>query len=302
MNNKILGAGIGIALILVLVFAVFGNKSGKKGESAGVDLKSVKELILKADLNEAEKKIGEIAKENPDSIALGKVYFDLAKEYEKQKDFVKAKDICYLILTKYQNVDNILEVQEELGRLNVEVLTSSIVTDKDALYEIEPGDTLLKIAKKFGTTVDLIKTSNSLKSDTIQAGSRLKISKAKYKILVDKSQNTLTIFTDDDMIIKTYRVSTGKDNCTPVGIFDIVNKIKDPVWYKEGAAVPAESPENILGSRWLGFSEKGYGIHGTTDPESLGTQVTEGCIRMLNSEVEELYTMIPVGVKVTIVD
>ena len=66
--------------------------------------------------------------------------------------------------------------------------------------------------------------------------------------------------------------------------------------------MPAESPENILGSRWMGLSERGYGIHGTVDPKSVGQQVTAGCVRMLNSEVEELYTIVPAGTEVTIVD
>ena len=82
----------------------------------------------------------------------------------------------------------------------------------------------------------------------------------------------------------------------------ITVKLIDPHWYKTGAVVPPGSPENILGSRWLGISKERYGIHGTTEPESIGKQVTAGCIRMLNNEVEELYVIVPSGTKVTIVD
>ena len=128
-----------------------------------------------------------------------------------------------------------------------------------------------------------------------------KISKAKYKILVDKSQNVLTLLSDND-IIKVYRVSTGENNCTPVGNFKIVNKITNPVWYTEKAIVPAESPDNILGSRWMGFNLAGYGIHGTTSPEKIGQQATKGCVRMINAEVEELYKIIPIGTEVAIAD
>jgi len=166
---------------------------------------------------------------------------------------------------------------------------------------VEPGDTLINIAKKFGTTVELIKEANSLKGDNIQARAKLKVSKAKYKVLVDKSQNILTLLGDDN-IIKVYRVSTGENNCTPVGNFRLVNKIIDPVWYAEKAIVPAESPDNVLGSRWMGFNLPGYGIHGTTSPEKIGQQATKGCVRMINAEVEELYKIIPVGTEVTVVD
>ena len=74
------------------------------------------------------------------------------------------------------------------------------------------------------------------------------------------------------------------------------------MWYKTGAIVPAGSPENILGSRWLGISEPGYGIHGTTEPETIGTYQTKGCIRMRNADVEELFVIIPTGADVVIVD
>ncbi|MCU0666368.1 MAG: L,D-transpeptidase [Candidatus Omnitrophica bacterium] len=103
-------------------------------------------------------------------------------------------------------------------------------------------------------------------------------------------------------VVKTYTVSTGANNCTPVGTFKIVNKIVDPTWYKAGAVVASGAPENILGTRWMGLDLKSYGIHGTTEPKNLGKQVTAGCVRMANPEVEELYTIVPVGTEVTIVD
>ena len=58
----------------------------------------------------------------------------------------------------------------------------------------------------------------------------------------------------------------------------------------------------VLGTRWMGFDITGYGIHGTTEPDKIGQQVTAGCVRMRNEEVEELYTLIPVGTEVTIQD
>ena len=106
----------------------------------------------------------------------------------------------------------------------------------------------------------------------------------------------------DEEVFKTYVISTGKNNSSPVGTFKIVNKIANPTWFKAGVAVPPTSPENILGTRWMGFDLAGFGIHGTTEPQFLGQQVTQGCVRMANPEVEELYIMVPVGTEVTIVD
>jgi lipoprotein-anchoring transpeptidase ErfK/SrfK len=76
----------------------------------------------------------------------------------------------------------------------------------------------------------------------------------------------------------------------------------NPTWYKQGAVIPAGSPENILGTRWMGFDLPAYGIHGTTEPQSLGKQVTQGCVRMSNADVEQLFIIVPIGTEVTIVD
>jgi lipoprotein-anchoring transpeptidase ErfK/SrfK len=296
--NRILAvAGIIIAAAGLAVLIIFGMKN----LGSNMDIKPIEALIKDTKLDEARASMDQISEKKPDASALGKTYFKLAGAYEDKNDKVKARDIYQLILKKYQNVENISAVQDKLGKFNIDILFSKIMTDKDTLYEVQPGNTLISIAKKFGTTVELIKTANSLKSDNIQIRAKLKISKTKYKILVDKSQNLLTLFGDDD-VVKVYRVSTGENNCTPVGTFRIVNKIMDPVWYTEKAVVPAESPENVLGSRWMGFNLAGYGIHGTVSPEKIGQQATKGCVRMLNAEVEELYTIIPAGTEVTITD
>ena len=107
---------------------------------------------------------------------------------------------------------------------------------------------------------------------------------------------------EDDQFIKSYPVATGKDSSTPIGTFKIVTKIPNPVWYKQGAVVPPESPENILGTRWMGIDKQGYGIHGSVDPSAIGQHVTAGCVRMTNRDVEELFGIVPVGTDVTIVD
>jgi lipoprotein-anchoring transpeptidase ErfK/SrfK len=118
---------------------------------------------------------------------------------------------------------------------------------------------------------------------------------------VDKSQNVLLLKAKEE-IFKTYTVSTGKNNCTPVGNFKITNKLINPTWFKSGAVIPSGSPENVLGTRWLGFDLPGYGIHGTNEPQNLGKQVTEGCVRLQNCEIEELYTIVPTGTEVSIVN
>ena len=224
-----------------------------------------------------------------------------AKELEAKGQLIDAQAVYQRLVSEHPNSQEVMNWQKKNEDINIKLLFSSTITAHSVLYEIKPGDTLIKISKEFKTTPELIMKSNNLSSTNIAPGRKVKIWTAPFSILVDKSQNLLFLKCNEE-VVKTYVVSTGKNNCTPVGSFKITNKLVNPTWFKAGAVVPAGSPENILGSRWMGIDVAGYGIHGTTEPESLGKQATQGCVRMANQEVEELYIIVPVGTEVTIVD
>ena len=239
--------------------------------------------------------INEVSKEE-DSL------FALATKYEQTGDLLNLRDIYQKIIEKFPNSGNVQKAQEGMEKANTQILFSSIPTPDSVSYEVQKGDTLAKIAKKFSTTQELILKANSLKNPkVVPLGRKLKVHNEMLSIVVDKSQNILTL-KSADKIIKTYRVSTGLNNCTPTGNFKIINKITDPPWYTAGTVFKPDDPKNILGSRWLGLSVQGYGIHGTTEPQSIGKQVTSGCVRMKNADVEELYSIVPEGTEVVIVD
>ncbi len=219
----------------------------------------------------------------------------------KKGDLPEAKSFYQRLISEFPNSNDIMNWQKKLEEINIKLLFSPVMTAKSIPYEIKPGDTLTKIAREFKTTPDLIAKSNNLKDNKILPGRKIKVWTAPFSILVYKSQNTLILKTDEE-IIKTYVVSTGINNSSPVGNFKIINKLTHPTWFKAGAVVAPNSPDNVLGSRWLGFDLPGFGIHGTTDPGNLGKQITQGCVRMANSDVEELYSIVPVGTEVTIVN
>lgn len=235
-----------------------------------------------------------------DEIPVQKMYQE-AVTYKKEGDLAKAKDVLKTIYAEHPDFENIEAVQKELEGVNMALLFSMNQTPNTVIHEVVSGDTLGKLAKKYNTTIELIKQSNKLKGDVIHVGQRLRIWTAAFDIFVDKSQNILMVKTGGE-VLKTYRVSTGEGNSTPVGEFTIAEKLVDPVWFNKGAIVPPDSPANVLGTRWLGFNIPHYGIHGTVEPETIGQQVTAGCVRMRNEEVEELFNYIPRGTKVVIVD
>lgn len=224
-----------------------------------------------------------------------------AKELEEKGKLAEAKAVYQKLINDYPNSPEVMSWQKKIEEININLLFSPSEPFHSTFYTVKPGDTLAKIAKEFNTTIELIKKSNRLESDLIASGKRLKVSTAKFNIIVYKRQNILILKADDE-IIKTYTVATGSNSSTPAGTFKITTKLVNPTWFKSGAVVPPGSPDNVLGTRWLGFDLAGYGIHGTNDPQSLGKQVTEGCVRMANPDVEELYAIVPVGTVVSIMD
>jgi lipoprotein-anchoring transpeptidase ErfK/SrfK len=107
---------------------------------------------------------------------------------------------------------------------------------------------------------------------------------------------------------RTFTVATGQAIYpTPLGKFDIVVKWKDPWWYPpdspwaQGAKPIPPGPGNPLGTRWMGLSAPGVGIHGTPDPASLGYSASHGCIRMYIPYAEWLFDHVDVGTPVYIV-
>ncbi|MFZ5800166.1 MAG: L,D-transpeptidase family protein [Candidatus Omnitrophota bacterium] len=227
--------------------------------------------------------------------------YSQAVSQEAEGDTLLARDTLHKLIEEFPGSRQIADAGKRLEAINMKIIFSSLATPQTKIYEVKPGDSLDKIAKHFNTTVELLKKSNHLSSAVIRPGQKLRVWVEKFSIFVDKSQNLLVLKSGDE-VIKTYRVSTGKNNSTPVGNFKITSKLVNPVWFKAGAAVPAESPENVLGSRWMGFDLPGYGIHGTVVPDTLGQQVTEGCVRMANQDVEELFAIVPLGAEVTVVD
>src|SRR5574341_159542 len=100
---------------------------------------------------------------------------------------------------------------------------------------------------------------------------------------------------ENGQAVKTYRTAVGAPKSpSPTGTFTIVTRVPNPAHYVPGKVTPP-GPANPLGTRWLGLSLKGFGIHGTNVPRSIGRAASHGCIRMRNRDVEELFEMVRAG-------
>ncbi len=194
------------------------------------------------------------------------------------------------------------QIEDLLGGIHTALVFTPAPMAEKVDYTIQPGDRLAGIAKQHGTTVELLAKGNGIRSSVIRPGDRLRILTGKFSILIDKSENDL-VLSLSDRFFKRYRVGTGKFEKTPAGRFRITDRIAQPTWWRsDGKAVPYGDKENVLGTHWLSLDLPGYGIHGTWEPDTVGKQESAGCIRLVNADIEELYTLLPVGTPVAIQD
>jgi lipoprotein-anchoring transpeptidase ErfK/SrfK len=117
---------------------------------------------------------------------------------------------------------------------------------------------------------------------------------APKRIVVSLTDRKLALY-EGSRLIKSFEVAVGKSATpSPEGEFVVARRVANPTWYGPDRIVgPGKS--NPVGTRWIGLSVKGYGIHGTNVPSSIGKAASHGCIRMRNADVEELFELIDVG-------
>ena len=127
-------------------------------------------------------------------------------------------------------------------------------------------------------------------------------------IVIHRGINRLYLY-NGTRLVRVFPVATGQAAWpTPLGHFEIVVKQKNPWWYPPtqdswaaGAQPVPPGPNNPLGTRWMGLSAPGVGIHGTDEPWSIGHSESHGCIRMQVPSAEWLYNRVRVGTPVFII-
>jgi lipoprotein-anchoring transpeptidase ErfK/SrfK len=100
---------------------------------------------------------------------------------------------------------------------------------------------------------------------------------------------------ENDVVVLVLPVAIGAPGTpSPVGTFEIANRLSNPTYYGHRQVIEP-GPSNPLGTRWIGLNAKGYGIHGTDAPRSIGHAKSHGCIRLRNADVETLFARVRVG-------
>ncbi|MGB6742792.1 MAG: L,D-transpeptidase [Terracidiphilus sp.] len=124
---------------------------------------------------------------------------------------------------------------------------------------------------------------------------------AHKRVIVVSLEDRKLALVEDGQVVKIYPVAVGKPSTpSPVGTFTIERRVMNPTYSHDGRLV-APGPNNPVGTRWMGLSIRGYGIHGTNAPSSIGKAASHGCIRMGRADLEALYPLVAVGDTVELV-
>ncbi len=135
----------------------------------------------------------------------------------------------------------------------------------------------------------------------VQAVAQKAFENAPKRTIVVSLEDRKLALLENGQVKKIYTVAVGRPSTpSPVGTFVIERRAMNPTYSHNGKVVPP-GPGNPVGTRWMGLSLHGYGIHGTNEPRSIGKAASHGCIRMAKPDLEELYAQVSVGDTVVLV-
>ncbi len=231
------------------------------------------------------------------------------------------------LLSRQLSPDEAGRMKGEITALNKTILFSRKPFAADPYQEmvqVAPGDLMSKIARRFDIPWELVSRINDdLDPRRMRAGMKLKVLHGPFHAEVSKSRFTLDLYLGGlpdpakeaagvshdakALYVGTWPVGLGAEGSTPLGLWRVApnGKLKNPTYYgaRGEGVIAADDPKNPLGERWIALEgmegdavgRRSYGIHGTIDPASIGHQASQGCIRLLNSDVELMYDLLTDG-------
>ena len=210
-------------------------------------------------------------------------------------------------------------VKDQLVKLSEQWLFSRTVVPGDQLcesYLVKSGDLLTMIGERYKVPYEIIMQINKISNpQALQAGETVKVIDGPFHVKVYRSTFTMDLYLQTTYV-RSFKVGLGKPGMeTPTGLWRVKpgGKLVQPIWTNpiDGKTYHPEDPDYPLGSRWIALEgltgeakeRTGFAIHGTKEPEQIGTQGSQGCIRMHNGDAALIYNLlIPAYSTVDIVD
>jgi LysM repeat protein len=202
-------------------------------------------------------------------------------------------------------------VKLQLAKLSETWLFGREVLEGDKMtgyYLVQSGDLLAKIGKQHKVPFEALQKINSLqRPESLQAGRKIKVIHGPFNAVVNRTTFTMDLYLQN-VYVKSYKVGLGRsEHTTPTGRWIVApgGKMIKPTWTDpdSGKTYVGSDPDYPLGSRWIALEgiegdakgRTGFALHGTKEPDTIGTQSSRGCIRLFNGDVIEVYDLMEPG-------
>ena len=272
---------------------------------------------VKREPNLPETVLGPIVEPNPEAAEL--IAQATALLSETPSKMIEARDKLNEILRMPMSVQQRESVKDQLSELADKWLFSRTVFPHDELcetYQVKSGDQLRIIGDRFKVPYEILVDINKIgRPENLPAGETIKVINGPFHAKVYRSSFTMDLYLQNTFV-RSFPVGLGKPGMeTPTGLWRVKpgGKLVTPVWTNpvDGRTYYPEDPDYPLGSRWIGLEgltgtakdRTGFAIHGTKDPEQIGTAGSQGCIRLRNGNAILAYNLLaPVVSQVEVTD
>ena len=172
-------------------------------------------------------------------------------------------------------------------------------------YTVEDGELLGDIAERFAVPWRYLATVNAVDPRAIRPGRELKVLRGPFAAVAELSKFTLTVHAHG-YYVRAYPIGVGAEHATPTGRFEVLLAEENPTyWGPNGTVVKADDPANPLGEYWIGLDDgaggpSSYGLHGTNEPDSIGTACSAGCLRLADGDIAEVFALLDAGCEVRV--
>ena len=254
---------------------------------------------------------------DPEPVDTGPTVIDQAAFLVRKRRQVEARDLLSTALRSGTlSPSDADHVRATLSAINEDLVFSGDIADDDphvGLYTIKSGDSLTRIVDDQNLPIDyrLLQRLNGIRDrNKIRIGQRLKTIVSPFHAEVFKQDHRLDLWLgegDDAVYVRSFSVGLGKFDETPLGAFKVRSdgKVENPEWRnpRNGQLFNRDDPMNPIGEYWIGLKgidtqnrqEKGFGIHGTIDPDSIGRSESMGCVRLNDADIALLFDLLASG-------
>ncbi len=234
-------------------------------------------------------------------------------------DIIRARDKLNKLLQGETTPEQRQTIKDEMARLSKDWLFGPAAFPGDPLcdtYTVRRGDTLDVLSRRMKIPHEILMQINNIqRPQALQSGRALKVIHGPFNVKVNRSAFTLDLYLQDTYV-RSFKVGLGKPGYeTPTGRWRVQEhgKLIRPPWTDPdtGRQYKSSDPDYPLGTRWIGLEgvdgaargRTGFAIHGTKEPEQIGTAGSRGCIRMYNDDVELMYNLLaPLYSQVDVMD